>query len=70
MPRITKETHPYTYAYNSCVDALNRFEDELERLLDMRDKAWVAADALYGGSHGQRQLPRNPVIKNGELRRR
>lgn len=67
---MTTRLGPNEQAYNACIEALNGHEDAIERLLDERDRMWVAADAIASCSHGARSLPRNPIIKNGELRRK
>lgn len=62
---------PNEEAYNAVVQALNGAEDTMERLVEERDRMWVAADAIAPGTgHGGHGLPRNPVIFNGELRRK
>lgn len=68
--KITQESHPDLHAYNECVDALNRFEGEIERLVQKRDSVWVAANAISESKgHGAEQRARNFTVKNGYIQR-
>lgn len=61
---------PNKIAYNAAIDALNGHEDALERIVEDRDRAWVAAETLCGtGTHGKNQRRRNFVVNKGLVRR-
>lgn len=57
-------------AYNACIDVLNARDAAIDVLLDERDRAWRAAEALYpNGRHGNalnkakgRRLAIGPVV--------
>jgi len=67
MPRI--KNSPNMTAYNAAIDALNAADRDIEYLVEERDKAFLAAQALIPlKAQGAKGLRRDFVSRNGKVR--
>lgn len=61
---MTVKLSQYDQAYNHLTDLLNAKEAELDKVLDERDAAYRALDALYPGiGHGARRRYRVKLVR-------